>query len=243
MVKFFRRIRLKMLENGRLKNYLLYAFGEIILVVLGILIALEINNWNEDRKNMEKEELILREILHSLAQDSINMEKYIQRIDTSTKASKILLTLPEYNDSLINDFVNSIASVVIVPTNAAFEQLKSTGMDIVKNDSLRQLIVTYYDVTSKNVQEKLRTNLGEYNTKVMLPFYYENFKFVSSDTTFSDLKFIPKSYSKLIKNPDYYTTLVFKYIYNEQERIGLIKLRDDIYKLMAAVREELEIRE
>ena len=202
MVKFFRRIRLKMLENGRLKNYLLYAFGEIILVVLGILIALEINNWNEDRKNMEKEELILREILHSLAQDSINMEKYIQRIDTSTKASKILLTLPEYNDSLINDFVNSIASVVIVPTNAAFEQLKSTGMDIVKNDSLRQLIVTYYDVTSKNVQEKLRTNLGEYNTKVMLPFYYENFKFVSSDTTFSDLKFFPKSYSKLFKYPD-----------------------------------------
>lgn len=51
MLKFFRRIRRKLLDNGDLKKYLIYAFGEILLVVVGILIALQVNNWNEARKS------------------------------------------------------------------------------------------------------------------------------------------------------------------------------------------------
>ena len=50
MIKFFRKIRHKLLNEGRLKKYLIYAIGEIVLVVIGILIALQINNWNEARK-------------------------------------------------------------------------------------------------------------------------------------------------------------------------------------------------
>jgi len=50
MLKFFRTIRRRLLDSGRLRRYLVYALGEIILVVIGILIALQINNWNEDRK-------------------------------------------------------------------------------------------------------------------------------------------------------------------------------------------------
>ncbi|PIY12573.1 MAG: hypothetical protein COZ17_03190 [Flavobacteriaceae bacterium CG_4_10_14_3_um_filter_33_47] len=51
MIKFFRKIRKKLLEQGKTANYLKYAIGEIILVVIGILIALQINNWNENKKN------------------------------------------------------------------------------------------------------------------------------------------------------------------------------------------------
>lgn len=242
MFKFFRAVRLKLLENGRLKNYTLYAIGEIVLVVVGILIALQINNWNEGRKNSKKEELILQEMLAALTYDSLSMESYLMRIDVSSKASKNLLAFPEYNDSLVKDFINSIASVVLVPKIAAFEQLKSTGLDIIKNDSLRQMIVTYYDVTSKNVQEKLKANLGEYNANVMLPFFYEHFKFEACDSSLSDLKYIPKSYPELISNPDYFSILVFKYIYNEQEKIGLLVLQKDIHALLATIRRELDVR-
>jgi len=49
MIKFFRNIRKKILEQGKTTNYLKYAFGEIVLVVIGILIALQINNWNETK--------------------------------------------------------------------------------------------------------------------------------------------------------------------------------------------------
>ena len=51
MIKFFRKIRQKLLTENKLSKYLIYAIGEIILVVIGILIALSINNWNEDRNN------------------------------------------------------------------------------------------------------------------------------------------------------------------------------------------------
>ena len=57
MLKFFRRIRRKLLEEASLKKYILYAVGEIFLVVIGILIALQINNWNEKLKNAVLKEL------------------------------------------------------------------------------------------------------------------------------------------------------------------------------------------
>jgi len=58
MLKFFRRIRKKLINTGNLKKYLIYAIGEIILVVIGILIALQVNTWNDNRKsNIQEQEL------------------------------------------------------------------------------------------------------------------------------------------------------------------------------------------
>jgi len=55
MIKFFRRLRQKLLAENRFSKYLIYAVGEIILVVIGILIALQINTWNENRIQRKKE--------------------------------------------------------------------------------------------------------------------------------------------------------------------------------------------
>ena len=62
MLTFFRKIRKALLESGSTQKYLLYAIGEIALVVIGILIALQINNWNEWRKEREMENGILIEL-------------------------------------------------------------------------------------------------------------------------------------------------------------------------------------
>ena len=53
MLNIFRKIRQKLLQQNAAKRYLLYAFGEILLVVIGILIALQVNNWNEEKKNLK----------------------------------------------------------------------------------------------------------------------------------------------------------------------------------------------
>jgi hypothetical protein len=63
MIKFFRKIRQKLLSENKFSKYLLYAIGEIVLVVIGILIALQINNWNNNHK-LEKEEIQLMKSLH-----------------------------------------------------------------------------------------------------------------------------------------------------------------------------------
>lgn len=69
MLKFFRRIRRKLLDNGNLKNYLVYAVGEIVLVVFGILIALQFNNWNQAHSDETKLVSLLRELAVDLASE------------------------------------------------------------------------------------------------------------------------------------------------------------------------------
>lgn len=69
MIKFFRKIRQKLLSENKFNKYIFYAIGQIILVVIGILIALQINNNNEAAKKKGKEKIILKEILTSLNND------------------------------------------------------------------------------------------------------------------------------------------------------------------------------
>ena len=62
MLKFFRKIRQQLLQEGSFQKYLLYAIGEIALVMIGILLALQVNNWNEHRKKLSAEKTILKAI-------------------------------------------------------------------------------------------------------------------------------------------------------------------------------------
>ena len=66
MLKFFRRIRRKLIDEQNLKRYLIYAIGEILLVMIGILLALQVNNWNEQKKNKKKESHFISMILSDL---------------------------------------------------------------------------------------------------------------------------------------------------------------------------------
>jgi hypothetical protein len=90
MIKFFRKIRQKLLSEGKTAKYLKYAFGEIILVVIGILIALTINNWNENRiaKKSEKGQLI--NLVQDLKLDSLHFDATLKRINTINALHKEL---------------------------------------------------------------------------------------------------------------------------------------------------------
>ena len=85
MINFFRKIRQRLVTENNVSKYLLYAIGEIVLVVMGILIALQINNWNEENKNKKAERTFYREILSDLEKDKIKLESlsvfYKNRID------------------------------------------------------------------------------------------------------------------------------------------------------------------
>jgi uncharacterized membrane protein YgaE (UPF0421/DUF939 family) len=76
MIKFFRKIRRQLLPENRVTKYLLYAIGEIFLVVIGILIALQFNNWKASRKLNQLERNVLTKILSDLKSDSTRIERY-----------------------------------------------------------------------------------------------------------------------------------------------------------------------
>lgn len=81
MLKFFRNIRHKLLAEGKTINYLKYAFGEIVLVVIGILIALQINNWNEHRKQAKNYIKILKTIRNDMVVDTTNIRAVFKIYD------------------------------------------------------------------------------------------------------------------------------------------------------------------
>jgi len=91
MIPVFRKIRKQLADNNRPLKYLRYAFGEIVLVVIGILIALQINNWNEKRKNDQKFLKILTEIKADLLNDIQETSYFIKWWGkTSLKVDKVL---------------------------------------------------------------------------------------------------------------------------------------------------------
>ena len=152
MIKFFRKIRQKMLTENKFGKYLTYAIGEIILVVIGILIALSINNWNENRKESNLELEILSGLYNDIANNKIKIDNMISRDSIIVTGNQHILSLLKddnstFNDSLQFSFGNINRYDVFFPQQMAYETLKSKGLYTIKNDSLRTQIIELYDET------------------------------------------------------------------------------------------------
>lgn len=150
MISFFRKIRQSLLQANTATRYLAYALGEILLVVIGILIALQVNNWNE-AKNLKKQEIqLLNEMLTELKKQQNDFIFNITHHREAKEACEILLlaisTDQAYDDSLDIHFSNSYHFTILDNQQNAFAALKSKGITLVQNDALRFLISEYYDV-------------------------------------------------------------------------------------------------
>jgi len=150
MITFLRSIRQKLLSENRFSKYMLYAIGEIILVVMGILIALQINNYNEQQKRIQKEKEVLNLIRESLIIDLKKFDYIVEFYDRSkTSILRILDHLENdlpYRDSLDYDFFNTgLCYEQTSFTNGPFETLKSTGIELIRNNELQKKILEVYD--------------------------------------------------------------------------------------------------
>ncbi len=152
MIKFFRKIRQNLLKENKTGKYFKYAIGEIILVVFGILIALQINNWNENRKIKHKETVIQKELLASINSDLKAYESFSDpRIERKKRGLDSLFAYvydnKEIKDSLFIDFYTNMSQNIFLRfDNGPFEDLKSSGLDIISNDALRTAINNAYTV-------------------------------------------------------------------------------------------------
>ncbi|WP_299111525.1 DUF6090 family protein [uncultured Winogradskyella sp.] len=160
MIKFFRKIRQRLLSENKFSKYLIYAVGEIVLVVIGILIALQINNWNSDRIEYELESNMLSEILVNLEKDVFNLNSKINynenRIKHNSAVLEHLILKTPLTDTLRFSYARLTGRGTFEPITVAYENLKSKGIDIIRNDSLRISISELYDFKYFYVTEDLR---------------------------------------------------------------------------------------
>ena len=149
MIKFFRKIRYDLMEKNKTGKYLKYAIGEIVLVVIGILIALQINNWNESRKLESSELNILVEIKENLISSKKELIKVMDYNKNTIRLNKkiyyaLTKDLP-YEKSLDTAFSNLRYWQSPYLTFTAYETIKNKGIDIIKNDKIKKSIIHIYE--------------------------------------------------------------------------------------------------
>lgn len=147
------------MEKNKTGKYVKYALGEIALVVIGILIALQINNLNENRKNKEFEKEMLTQIQANIKQDRLNLEKIVKNYNNAiTSSNKILKSeLSENTKDSIKIWLGAIIQFDrFQPLTNAYEVLKSNGLDKVSNKKLRFLLGTYYDDEASHIIKSIR---------------------------------------------------------------------------------------
>ncbi len=157
MIKFFRHLRKRLLTENKFSKYLIYAIGEIILVVIGILIALQINNLNESKKEQTILNASLTSVKLNLHEDIGNLNdqiSYNKSVLEAVDFSFRIISLPEYDDLPLSRFADSVFDVAtertFLPTTTAFNSMESgSHFQWIKNQDLTQAIYNYYALVDK----------------------------------------------------------------------------------------------
>jgi len=216
MAKLFNNIRKKLISDKpsttRTVNYLKYAIGEIVLVVIGIMIALSINNWKETKNAQVKERNALSEIISDLDLNiktlTGNVYTDANSINKCINSLKIIITNIEhtkvYNDSLAYYFMLNFRYPTFVIKTSGFQSLTSTGIDLISDNKLRSDISNYYSYyipQGKVAFDELRDDFYHY----MLDLLRTEFIGVGLE---NDTKIIvPVNYEILLKNREYIESL------------------------------------
>ncbi len=143
MIKFFRKIRQRLLSENKFSKYLIYAIGEIVLVVIGILIALQINNWNEQNKADSEENVFLERLLVDLKKDKAYLENIHSRRKSQIRAAKAIIdfSIETKLDSIIYQLPNMLTISSWKETtsnqNTFFELISSGNLNIIKSDAIK----------------------------------------------------------------------------------------------------------
>jgi len=168
MIKFFRHIRLRlitkassdkvrqrMIKENRCFRYFLYAIGEITLVVIGILIALQVSDWNEQRKYLKQEVKILNQLNADLKANEIEIDGLNDIQKTRMwMCDSILVYLNDkrpFDDSLKRYFEKINTDGLFNCSNTTYKYIQSQGVNFLSNDTLRGKVTRMYERDFQNV--------------------------------------------------------------------------------------------
>lgn len=202
-----------MIGSNAVKKYLLYAIGEILLVVVGILIALQINNWNQYRKDRVLEKEIINDLILNLEENNSILEDRVDYFERGQKACKIILNVIEnelsFHDSLGTHFsfaTRGYGGADII-SFIGYEVLRNNGFGLIKNKFLKDEILgifegTYRDLIS--IDETFKQQ-NTYRNVVVGKLFFTN----------KANSMIPFEFNEIIHSNEYYA-LVAEHLNNYQ---------------------------
>lgn len=148
MIKFFRHIRLSLINENKMGKYFKYAIGEILLVVIGILIALQINNWNENRKDIAKEQVLLQQLREDYQTNLLQLEEKMATRQKILVSAVALLEAFDYPERANRDTV--IKHIAVIGNDPTFDPIKN---DLNSSENLRLIRNTRLNGIAQNTCE------------------------------------------------------------------------------------------
>jgi hypothetical protein len=253
MIKFFRKIRYDLMEKNKLTQYLKYAIGEIVLVVIGILIAISISAWNIERNLGKSNEVYLVKLLEEL-NSNINRLDYLVFSDGSIGLDSVvkncLYILPRFSkgleksdyEFLLNNKMH-LGSSQLNLNDATYEELLNTGkLYSFGSDSLIKAVKDYYKryerekyYNEMNANEGVKGNDLFQRAMMRLDIDYR-----FNPETFS-LHNHPWVFDKNSKNYFDLQLGIMKYYINQSQDLKkCIELKEDTNKLIEIIEKELK---
>ncbi len=250
-----------MLSDNKVSKYLLYAAGEILLVMIGILLALKVNNWNEDRKQNLVEVEFLKGFKGDLEADLASIEKISPIVEISKSSINFMLDymkrdLP-WDDSLKYHFGNISADWNTPFAYSTYESITSNDWSIIGNKNLRENLISYYRSSDHTARQKdIYTNeLFEISRTIWRTRFegfwetnYEEWKEENNYDSWENWKpidnigyAIPLDFERLKSDSEYrYSIIHLRNISDWFKEMSYINLKAKAEKLLQAIAEELD---
>lgn len=194
MIKFFKRIRYKLVSENKTGKYLKYALGEILLVMIGILLALQVNNWNTNRLNKQQEITILKNIKQDINFDTLDLGFNLQYHLKFYKAEQNLYDFLISKDTNSNqmDSINcsdALGTLLFASLHkSTFANLQNNDMGLLRNNTLRKQISRFYDYFHQAVI-LMSNNLNDFDLyKRKLPYFKKYFRVTDELTVVLDIQ-------------------------------------------------------
>ena len=166
------------MEQNKTGKYLKYAIGEIVLVAIGILIALSVAEWNNTRHDIETENRLLKELQQGIIQDLKTIKTKLEKTNTAINNlilldSLLKLDIPKPSANLNVLFGNVFGMKSLSLNKALYEDLKSVGFGVIRDEKLRKQIINVFENNYKNFE--LQKESEEIINQVIRPYYLTNF--------------------------------------------------------------------
>jgi len=228
MINFFRNIRHRLSDESKYLKYMRYAIGEVLLIVIGILLALYLNNLDLENSLRKDQVKILNELILNLDSTIVAFERTIQTETSYLNHNQSIIDHLDqkkpYTESLDEQFGTYFWTVSSNPVTGAYEYLKSRGLNLIENDSLRQNLSFLFESDFNVLKEENQFWSNSFQENISYPYHVKNFrKYHPERTGTNDLEFAkPLNYQLLLDDP-YFISINTELVGNRRWNIDSLK--------------------
>ena len=249
MIKFFRKIRQNLLMENRTGKYFKYAIGEIVLVVIGILIALQINNWNENQKDHKKLTRYLYGTLGNFKSDLEGVTYYIDELTDENKKRKLFINHSDYNvftrDSLEQSIKIWNKGIGIFNMDNDFKQIENAGIEYGVYEDVINDILEHYNWAVSNMlstEKVFNESVDKDNNYIRNQQNNYEFNHIKGLKSYQTESHAKESIIKLLKSPKLRNSLKMDYERNEIYISDLIVMQTRLKEMIPKLENALEIK-